>query len=179
MIKRLPRKPRNGRHACSRAAFSVEELTEFYHWRRMAANAEAYAALERVREKSGRLGTNSDNPDTSRRFGHWIGWRSTWACWRSHMAKYPARAAAGLATILLIAGLAGAWLLAAPRYQTATDEQLAVSLACYMSHWMRKCSRTYEYKGYKTDLSGFHPYDCGHQTPWPSASKLAYDLVCT
>lgn len=108
---------------------TIEELTEFYRWRRVPANAEAYAAIERIREKNGRRGTNAYGPDTLHRFGRWIGWRSTCAWGRSHIAEYPVRAAAGLATILLIAGLAGTWLLAGPRYQTATGEQLAVSLA--------------------------------------------------
>jgi transmembrane sensor len=108
---------------------SVDELTEFHNWRREPANAEAYAAIERSWENDAGLSLDSDIRRELN--GHWrrVHWHLLLAKWRLQIVSCPARVAAGLVAILLISGLAAVWLLAGPRYRTATGEQLAVNLA--------------------------------------------------
>ena len=110
-------------------SISVEELTAFHHWRREPANADAYAAMERAARQSAKRGTGRDL-DGERQLGrspYRIRLRLVWADWRSRVVS-PFRAAAGLAAVLLMSGLAAAWLMAGPRYRTAAGEQLAVDL---------------------------------------------------
>ncbi len=109
-------------------AVAVEDITTFYAWRRVPANAAAYAEVERTWAQSASLADDPDILAALRATRKRTAWRIYLLSWRRRIAARPVAAGvAVLLPLLLGAGIA-AWISTGPRYRTASGEQLAVNL---------------------------------------------------